>query len=156
MKALAIAPLAFLAVTGSLLGQALVEHAVTSGAAATATAPLTQIGKKIGAAVGNTGKTLDKAKPQITTPGAAPKGAPVTESASAEPLKPAVTYEDPAGIQVGMGYSEVIRRFGRPGTMITGEDGAETLWYTGNAPGGELRVIVRDNKVVSLAARRTT
>jgi hypothetical protein len=129
-----LAVLAALAPT--LCAQAMAETALGVGRAATTTAPAGKAaGKAIGAAMGNIGKSLDKTadtkeKPK-PRPTAKRTGAAATHAAKAEPKfgpKPAFVYEDPAGINTGMEYAEVIRRFGAP-SMSINNGAAQTLWY---------------------------
>jgi hypothetical protein len=136
-----------------LFGQAIAEHAAASSAAAAAAGSMKNIGKKTSAALENAGKKLDKANKSQSTPSRhARAGGAAAPASSALPeasrVSPTPAYEDPGGIQVGMAYTELLRRFGPPSTTITNEDGETTLWYAGKGRGGEIPVRVRDNKVV--------
>jgi hypothetical protein len=152
-----LAVLLLFALPVGLLGQATAEHAAASSVAATAASPVKSIGKRISSALDSAGQTLDKAgkpQPNRTSPS---KATLTTLPPSKEPPKPAVSYEGPEAIQVGMEYAELLRRFGQPATMITTEDGAQALWYSRKDHAGELPVTVRGNKVVSVGSGgRTT
>ena len=139
-----------------LFGQAIAEHAAASSAAAAAAASMKNIGKKTSAALENAGKKLDKANKSQSIPsrhalagGAVAPTSAALPAGQESPVSPTPAYEDPSGIQVGMAYTELLRRFGPPSTTITNEDGETTLWYAGKGRGGEIPVRVRDNKVVT-------
>lgn len=149
------------AVPVSLFGQAMAEHAAASGAAATVAAPMKSVGKSISSALNNAGKALDKtqAEPSRRRParGSAvhshPRSTPPAQGVSVESPKVFVSYEDPNGIQAGIAYEELLRRFGQPSMIITGEDGQQQMIYTRN--GHTAEVLVRDGVVVS-ATKRTS
>jgi hypothetical protein len=56
-------------------------------------------------------------------------------------------WEDPSGIETGLSYDELLRRFGRPSLAITSETG-RTLTYSGK--GGAYHVELEDEKVASV------
>ena len=141
---------------GGLLGQAMAEHAAASGAAPTVAAPMKSVGKGISSALNNAGKALDKTQ-AVSSRSRPARGSAVhcrlrsslpAQRASVESPKVLVSYEDPNGIQVGVAYEELLRRFGQPSMMITGEDGQQKMYYTGN--GHTAEVLVRDGVVVSV------
>jgi hypothetical protein len=77
------------------------------------------------------------AKPAAKTP---------STSATATPTA-APTWEDPGGVEPGLGYAELLRRFGPPAMAITGS--AEgSLTYRGKD--GMFQVKVRDGVVASI------
>ncbi len=128
-------PVVFLMLTvfgGTAVGQAMVGYGLGAARAATTIAPARAAGK-----------SLDKPWKKLET---AAKSAPSTKAAAA------ANYEDPARIEAGIAYSDLIRRFGRPSMEITGEDGASTLTYLGKSAHAEL--VVRDGKVASADVRR--
>lgn len=144
------------ALPGMLTAQAMVETAIGVSRAATSTAPAQNAGKAIGAAFGSLSRTLDpsETKAGAAKPAAAKPAAPSAKSASARPQKataepePQVTFEDPSGIQKGMEYAEIVRRFGPPSLKLTTGPGEETLCYAkGNA---SVDVTMHDGKVASV------
>jgi hypothetical protein len=74
-----------------------------------------------------------------------------TPPAKVAPPPPAPTYEDPAGIQAGLAYDELLRRFGPPSLEILTGPGARSLDYS--TRDGEVRVECQDGKVI--AARKS-
>jgi hypothetical protein len=78
-----------------------------------------------------------------STPAAnAPSAAPATASA------PAPSWEDPAGIELGLSYEDLVRRFG-PSAMSITSGTEKSLSYPGKA--GTFQVTVQDGKVASIA-----
>jgi hypothetical protein len=66
-------------------------------------------------------------------------------------MKPAVVYEDPAGIKIGLDQAELISRFGEPTMRVTtGSDGA-SLTY--DVKERIYEVEVRMGKVYSVQAK---
>jgi hypothetical protein len=121
--------------------QAIVEHALGAGRAATTAAPAKGAGKNIGTVFDSLGRTLEKAAPQT-------QATTRKESAKAEPAKPKPVYEDPAGIEAGLEYKELLRRFGDPDMKTDTGSGASTLLYSSNEKSFEVEV--RDGKVVAV------
>jgi hypothetical protein len=58
-------------------------------------------------------------------------------------------YEDPRHIEAGIGYEELIHRFGPPSMEVTTRPGRRTLSYA--AREGAVTVDLEDEKVVSTA-----
>jgi len=122
-----------------LAAQAAVEYAAGAARAATTTAaPAQSIGKSTGGAFDKLNRTLqDTQKTTPAPPKAASSRVAAPKSAAVQPVsvapapapKPEVAYEDPSGIQEGIEYAEVIRRFGPPSLMVTAGQGQETLCY---------------------------
>jgi hypothetical protein len=122
-------------------GQAAVEAGLGAGRAAISTAPANGIGKAISGLAGGldkAAKSSDGSK-TVTTVRMAP--------ASTMKTPAATKWEDPGGIETGLGYAELVRRFGPPAMQITGETGT-SLTYAGKA--GLFQLEVRDGKVASL------
>jgi len=144
------------AVPGMLAAQAMVENAMGVGRAATSTAPAQNAGKAIGEAFGSLSRTLDPAEAKAggATPAAARPAARSAKSTPARPQKaavepePEVTFEDPSGIQEGMEYAEIVRRFGPPSLKLTSGPGEETLSYARN--NRNVGVTMHDGKVSSV------
>ena len=108
---------------GILGAQAMVEHALGAGRAATTTAPARGVGKAVSGVMGSldkvlkTGKDASGSPPPAETRGTARPGAKQLATLAppdAVPAVPAKVYEDPTGIQAGMANEELIRRFGPP------------------------------------------
>jgi hypothetical protein len=142
--------------------QAVVEY----GAAASATAGANaKTAGGIAGALSNLGKKLNTAsdaKSEAKTDSAAasttqaPKAAVANAKAGtaqpvvpaeAAPAKPAVVYEDPAGITEGMEQAELLRRFGEPAFKVSGGAG-ESLSF--DCKDGHVDVEMRGGKVYSV------
>ena len=144
-----------------LSGQAIVEHAATSGAAATAVAGSAKnAGKAISGALKNLDGTLDaagKKKHSAVAPAQSSTARPGTpdpspvKQQSPDPPKPAKVYEDPLGIKAGMSYVELLRRFGEPAMKVT-SGGEQTLYYSRRDGRGQAEVRVMDGEVLSVDA----
>jgi len=110
--------------------------------AATTTAPVKGIGKALSGLSG----ALDKAlKPgQQDTPHQ-PRLA-----ATARPVAPVPTptWEDPAAVETGLSYDELLRRFGPPIMAITNTT-ARSLTYRGKE--GYYQIELRDGVVAAIA-----
>jgi len=138
---LSLIPLGLL-MAGTAAGQASVEAGLGAARAATTTAPAAGIGKSMSGLAGSLdkavkgGKTGADGSTTVTTVRVHP-----TPSASA---RPAVHWEDPSGIEAGLSYTELVRRFGPPAMEITGEEGT-SLSYAGKA--GIVQLQVKDGKV---------
>jgi hypothetical protein len=117
----------------------------------------TQVGAQLG---GEIGKEIQKEHPEYfrgasiavrpfeSAAGASRETAPAAGTqASQAPAEThaAVSFEDPSGIQEGMGQEEVLRRFGPPSLKLTTGPGEETFSYSRN--GGTVDATLRDGKV---------
>ncbi len=69
--------------------------------------------------------------------------------AASRPPAVAATHEDPTGIQPGIGYAELVRRFGRPDFEVTAGPGTTTLTYF--CKDGSIDLELQDGKVVKVA-----
>lgn len=141
-----------------LAGQATVEHATISGAAAVA-GSAQNAAKAIGGALKNLDGTLDtagKKRPSASAPSrsrVARTQVPVSSPAkqqSAAPSQTAKIYEDPAGIKAGMAGDELLRRFGEPSMKITSDSGEQTWYYSRKDGGGQTQVRVLGGQVLSV------
>ena len=133
-------------------GQTTVEYGLGAARAATTTAPLT---KGAGKAMGGLADRLDKALKTDAKPAAAATAKPAVKESAANtavpaahtPPPPAPIWEDPSGIQTGLSYGELVRRFGPASLEIAGADG-KSLTYSGK--NGTFEIQVRDEKVTSV------
>lgn len=166
-----------MALPACLAAQAIVEHTLGTAAAAATAGAAQHLGNTIGERIKKIGTALPTPPPRTlkpltaTVPGAigasaaapsatAPRATPSataegvtlalvpSTAASASPSAPAVSYEDPAGIQEGMDYAELLRRFGPPSMKYSSTAGGQTLCYT--RPDHGLDVQLRDGKVATI------
>ena len=137
-----------------VFGQASVEAALAAGGAATAAAPARNVGKAVADTLKKTGRTLQKSdtKPQQQPahPGAKPVVIAVQPEAtkSDSPKEPAKAFEAPSGIEEGMEYIEVERRFGPPALKLITGSGDTTLCF--EAKDLRVDVTVRNGKVIAV------
>ncbi len=113
--------------------------------AATTTAPASGIGKAIGGLVGSTDKTK-------TASTAGPASVTTVRVHASAAKTPAASFEDPSGIEAGLGYAELVRRFGPPAMQITDETGT-SLSYAGKS--GIFQLQVKDGKVAAIEKPRS-
>jgi hypothetical protein len=71
----------------------------------------------------------------------------VKTTTDSKPAEPVVTHEDPAGIETGLAYDELVRRFG-PGSMSITMGPEKSMTYRGKD--GTFRVKVKDGAVASV------
>jgi hypothetical protein len=122
-------------------GQAAVEAGLGAARAATTAAPAAGIGKAISGLAGNLDKAVKADAPaKVTTVKVAP-------APTKKPAPAATNWEDPGGIEAGLSYGELVRRFGPPAMEITGESG-KSLTYLGKA--GTFQLEIRDEQVASI------
>ena len=140
----------WLAMSGTAAGQTAVEAGLGAARAATTAAPAKGIGKAMSGLAGSLEKTVQARRQSsdgLPAGAATARTAAGTLSPSAKDAPPdAPDWEDPSGIQTGIGYPELVRRFG-PALEITDELG-KSLTYSGKA--GVFQVEVRDGKVTSI------
>src|SRR5262249_41925088 len=82
--------------------QAAVEAGLGASRAAISSAPARGIGKSIAGLAGKVEKAADSRAEVIV----------VKTTADSKPAEPVVKHEDPAGIEAGLAYDEMVRRFG--------------------------------------------
>jgi hypothetical protein len=144
--------------TGTAAGQATVEAGLGAAGAVTTAAPAKGIGEALSGLAGSLEKTVgdwqhdSDAKPggMVTISMPAKRAAPVAKARPRSthiPPPPAQKWEDPSGIQAGLSYAEVVRRFGPP-TMEIMDDEGRSLSYSGKD--GAFQVHVADDKVTSI------
>ena len=140
----------WIAMTGPAAGQAVVETGLGAARAATTAGPAKGIGKSI-SGLSALDKALkpgqpvsDEQTPASTTAKPADKTTPTSASTSAASQP---NWEDPSGVEPGLGYEELVRRFGPPAMAIT--NAAErSLTYRGKD--GVFQVEVRDGAVTAI------
>ena len=141
----------WLVMTGTAAGQAAVEYGLGAAHAATGAAPAKGIGKAMSGLAGS----LDKAVKAGQQGSDAQAGAAATTNTTAKTLSPSTrtppppvpNWEDPSGIQTGLSYGELVRRFG-PAAMEITDDLGKSLTYSGKA--GAFQLEIRDGKVTSV------
>ena len=166
-----------MALSACLAAQGIVEHSLGVATAAATAGAAQRLGKTVGEKIGKISETMPtppprtvrslteivpaanrasaaassasatRATPPAAADGATPALVPSTP-ASASPSAPAVSYEDPAGIQEGMENAELLRRFGPPSMKYSSSAGEQTLCYT--RPDHGLDVQLRDGKVAAI------
>lgn len=123
-------------------GQAAVEAGLGASRAATSTAPARGIGKSMSGLAGSLDKALKPAQKESSDEVvSAPSPAPVV-AAKAAPAKQ--KFEDAGGIEPGLAYDELVRRFG-PASMAVTVGAERSLSYAGKE--GMFQVTVQDGKV---------
>ena len=144
----------WLAVGGIASAQTMVEYGLGAGRAATTTAPAAGIGKALSGLAEKAGATTDaagKAAKSGSAGTASPAGASSKTTAAGTAAAPAgaatAKWEDPAGIEAGLSYADLVKRFGPPSLEISGETG-KTLTYTSKA--GSYHVDIADEKVAEV------
>lgn len=150
----------WLATAGTASAQTMVEYGLGASRAATTTAPANGIGKSLSGLAGSLDKAIKAAGAQNseTKPAAATATATKATATVKEPLTtpttsvdnvpvPAPSWEDPSGIDSGLGYDELIRRFGPSSMAIT--DGTEKM-LTYRGKDGMFQVRVQDGTVRSI------
>jgi len=132
--------------------QAMVEYAAGAAAASNASAGAKAVGKSVAGALEKLNKNLDdgasssktetlstpsrsKAPARKSSTGAAAKSQPDA------PAPPPPTYEDPSGIQQGMAYDDVVKRFGPPAIALTTAPGEQSLTYAKKGASFDVKVI---------------
>lgn len=138
----------FLGLIGAhpVAAQAVVEGALGAGRAATTTAPVQGVGKSMSGLAGALDKALKQAPASNSSaPSTAAVRVPAEKLAAPAPDKQ--KREDAAAIEAGIGYDDLLRRFGQPSMSLTDEDG-RTLTYAGKD--GTYTVGVVDGKVKSV------
>jgi hypothetical protein len=136
---------------GPAAGQATVESGLGAARAVTTTAPARGIGKSMSGLAGSLDKALKGGQQGSNEqPAAADSKKPATKAGSTSPKpspSPAVNWEDPSGIEPGLAYDELVRRFG-PSSMAITAGTERSLTYRGKD--GVFQVKVQDGVVTSV------
>lgn len=135
----------WLAMAGTAAGQAVVEAGLGAARAATTAAPAKGVGKSISGLSVALDKALKPGQPAAATT-AQPAAKKPSTFASA-PQAPEPNWEDPGGVEPGLGYEELVRRFGPPAMAIT-NSAERFLTYRGKD--GVFQVKLRDGTVASI------
>jgi hypothetical protein len=138
-------------------GQAIAEYGLGAGRAATTTAPARDLGKQIGgvldslnkASKAGEGQAAPAVKPSTASKRSTTAAPAKTKTASNAASPAAPVYEDPRHIQSGLGYEELVRRFGPPSMVVTAGPGRRTLSYSGR--GSRVEVELENETVISAA-----
>jgi hypothetical protein len=156
-------------ISATMWGQAMVDYGLGVAAAGAAAAPGQAAGRALGGIFLNLQKTLNSTSEAAMTPSSAAAPAPAqtrrgartaqpgaavrrqANSEPAEPPQPAVVYEDPGGITVGMERAELLSRVGEPAMKITAAAGRESMTYQVKDRSIELEL--RDGKVASVQSK---
>ena len=141
----------WLAMAGPATGQAVVEAGLGAARAATTAGPAKGIGKSMSGLSVALDKAL-KPGPQVSDeqPLAATKAKPAAQAPSSSlsvSSVPPPSWEDPSGVEPGLGYEELVRRFGPPAMAIT-NSAERSLTYRGKD--GAFQVEVRDGVVAAV------
>ena len=139
-------------------GQASVEYGLGASRAATTTAPSRGLGKQIGGLLDSLNQTVKSqstgtSETKSPTESAKPGRAIKSESKTTSDPPPTVVYENPQQIPVGIGYDELVRRFGPPSMSISAGAGRTTLSYLGH--GGAVEVELEGGRVVTVSGSVT-
>ena len=114
------------------------------------------ISNEIGGVWGSLDRTIksqDHRSSQETSPGRTVPRAPTQYRRSkTSGSRAATTYEDPSRIQPGLGYEEVIRRFGPAAFEVSTGPGTKTLAYPGK--NGDIDVDLLDGKVTRVVTAK--
>jgi hypothetical protein len=146
-RSIAWVPILFslwLSMTGIASGQATVEAGLGAARAVTSTAPAKGLGKSMSGLAGSLDKALKAGPPKAQ---ATVADIPSANTPSAAPA-PVANREDPGGIEPGLSYEELVRRFG-PAAMAITSGTEKSLTYPGKD--GMFQVKVQDGKVTSIA-----
>jgi hypothetical protein len=135
--------------------QAVTEYGSMASKSATVGQRANNISKSIGGVWGNLDKTIKSQDPgssQGTSQGRTAQRTPV-RSRRRNTRTAATIHEDPSRIQTGLGYEEVIRRFGAASFEVSTGPGTKTLAYPGK--GGGIDVELVDGRVTKVAPAKT-
>jgi hypothetical protein len=137
----------WLALAGTAAGQATVEAGLGAARAVTTTAPARGIGKSMSGLAGSLDKALKGGSSEQSAGVVATK--PGTQSSTPDKTSPtpAPNWEDPGGIETGLAYDDLVRRFG-PSSMAITAGTERSLTYRGKD--GIFQVKVQDGVVTSI------
>lgn len=131
------------------MAQTVVEYGGAAGASANGAAHQQKTGKAIGGVWNRLNQTLQgtEASPRTT---ATPRRAATKSKKTASPAAPPVVYESLSGIQPGIAYADLVRRFGPPAFEVTTGPHTKALSYTGKE--GSIDVDMQDDAVIKVTA----
>src|SRR5271169_4607657 len=138
--------------------QAVTEYGSMVSKSATVGQRANNISKSIGGVWGNLDKTI---KSQDRGGSGASPGASQSQTAQRRPVRSrrrntptaAASHEDPSRIQAGLGYDEVIRRFGPASFEVSTGPGTKTLAYPSKDGGIDVELL--DGRVTKVAPAKT-
>ena len=145
---------------GPARGQAVTEYDSEISRSATTGNKATHISNEIGGVWRSLDKTLKASSSdehvalQETSSGRTTQRAhlrSMSRGASRVPAT-AATHEDPSGIQPGISYGELLRRFGRPDFEVTAGPGTMTLSYL--RKDGTIDLELQGGKVIKVASAK--
>jgi hypothetical protein len=149
----------WLALAGTAAGQATVEAGLGAARAVTTTAPARGIGKSMSGLAGSLDKALkggqtgssEHSAGVVSAKPAAHSSTQAATKTESIPTKtsptPAPNWEDPGGIETGLAYEDLVRRFG-PSSMAITAGTERSLTYLGKD--GIFQVKVQDGVVTSI------
>jgi len=143
---------------GAARGQAMTEYGSMASKSATVGRRANNISKSIGGVWGNLDKTI---KSQDRGSSGSSQGTSQSRTAPHAPVRSrrkttrmaATIHEDPSRIQTGLGYEEVIRRFGPASFEVSTGPGTKTLAYPGKDGGIDVELL--DGRVTKVAPAKT-
>jgi hypothetical protein len=137
-------------------GQTMVEHAVITGAGASAAGGMSKAGQGIAGVLDKAVKTLNSADSSNSAPASKMKAgvtakAPVSRTAVSEPIPPQDLHSpvNPAEIVRGMTASDLLAKAGTPALSITENSSTERLSFNLKS-GGAIEVTLRDGVVTGV------
>jgi hypothetical protein len=145
---------ALAAFCGVAKAQAVTEYDSEISKSATTANKANHISSEIRGVWGSLDKTLkashEDVGPQETSPSRTTQHAHsrITIQAASRPPAVVAAREDPSGIQPGISYAELVRRFGRPDFEVTAGPGTTTLTYF--RKDGGIDVELQDGKVAKV------
>ena len=135
--------------------QAVTEYGSMASKSSTVGQRANNISKSIGGVWGSLDKTIksqDRGSSQATSQSRTAKRTPV-RSLRRNTRTPAAIHEDPSRIQTGLGYEEVIRRFGPATFEVSTGPRTKTLAYPGKDGGIDVELV--DGRVTKVAPAKT-
>jgi hypothetical protein len=138
--------------------QAVTEYGSMASKSATVGQRANNISKSIGGVWGNLDKTIksqdhgSSGSSPGTSPGPTAQRAPA-RSRRRNTRTGATIHEDPSHIQTGLGYEEVIRRFGPASFEVSTGPGTKTLAYPSKDGGVDVELL--DGRVTKVAPAKT-
>ena len=134
--------------------QAVTEYSSMASKSSTVGRRADSISKEIGgvwASLDRTIKSQDRGRTEAPSPRPTAQRTPVRSrrKSTSETRAAATKHEDPSRIQPGLGYEEVIRRFGPASYEVSTGPGTKTMAYAGKSGGIDVELL--DGKVTKVA-----